>query len=280
MSFDKTIRVLMSDYAAKYGIGNGWSERYKRNYPHILPVNFINGKMDVESQKQTIYDQNILPSAKGKILMPDGKWQKDAHHLNSSQVMCYNLFRPFMDDNGYISEQGCLFIQKTLGIYLNPQKAVGHFEYESNTLGWEIDAKVKATNFDFHINDGKTEIYFEVKYTVNKFGNAKHNDQQKYDFYLKKVKSILGVDIKTEELKEYYQLISNIIRISTNIYVVFLYPEQNSEVASKFSNFQDFLMGKGTTMPDHVKVLKLEDCKPYVEKDFVEKYLCYMRYMR
>ena len=58
MSFDKTIRVLMSDYAAKYGIGNGWSERYKRNYPHILPVNFINGKMDVESQKQTIYDQN------------------------------------------------------------------------------------------------------------------------------------------------------------------------------------------------------------------------------
>ena len=88
---------------------------------------------------------------------------------------------------------------------------------------------------------------------------------------------ILGAEIKTEELKKYYQLIRNIIRISTNKYVVFLYPEQNSEVASKYRNFQDFLMGKGTTMSDHVKVLKLEDCKPYVEKDFVEKYLCYMR---
>lgn len=277
MNFEKTIRALMGAYAIKHGIGNGWSQRYKRFYPHILSVKYKNDKMDINDQSRIIYAQNILTAAKGHILIPDGKWHSQAHHLNSSQVMCYNLFRPMMDEKGSILEEGCDFIKEILGISITYGKAKGDFEYEDCTTGWEMDAKVKGSNFDFHVKSGETEIFFEVKYTEKDFGKATHHSQEKYDFYKDKIKSRLGFDVTTEELKKYYQLFRNSIRISDNNYVVFLYPAANTEIAARYKEFKDFMMGKGIKMPNHVKVLLLEDCSSYVDNEFNEKYLCYLK---
>ncbi len=277
MNFEKTVQALMGAYAIKHGIGNGWSQRYKRFYPHILSVKYKNDKMDINDQSRIIYAQNILTAAKGQILIPDGKWHSQAHHLNSSQVMCYNLFRPMMDEKGYISEKGCNFINNTLGISLFAPEAVGSFEYVDCTSDWKIDAKGKASNFDFHIKSGETEIFFEVKYKEKDFGKVKHKNQEKYDFYKRKVKSVLGFDVTTEELKKYYQLFRISIRISENNYVVFLYPAANTEIAARYKEFTDFLMEKGIKMPNHVKVLLLEDCSSYVDNEFKEKYLCYLK---
>jgi hypothetical protein len=67
---------------------NGIWRRNKKPYSHILP--FKHQELNLlETFRQPFWDY----FAKAGI-----KLQRDFHHLNSSQAICFNLFFPFMSD--------------------------------------------------------------------------------------------------------------------------------------------------------------------------------------
>ena len=262
----------MSSYAKQRNIGNGWSETYKKVYQYILQVKF---HMDPDDQAKVIYDQNILSSAKGLLLMPEGKWQSDAHNLKSSQVMCYNLFRPMMNDDGSLNDAGLMFVKSVLHIDVS-NNARGIFEYEDQSSEWTMDRVGKATNFDFYIEDQDIRIFIEVKYTESSFGKATHKNESKYQFYHEKIKYVLGFETSRQELKDSYQLFRNTIRVSNNSYSVVLYPSANTKIEEEYATFIKKYNIPTTPYGSHAIRVYLEDCREYLHEDFVEKYLPFL----
>lgn len=217
-NFQDKVKRHMVEYAKtkselKVLLGGVWR---KRKYDHIL-------------NSKEAYKYNLLPLSHGNLdeyIHQNGiKLHTDAHHLNSSQIMCLNFFFPLMQD-GKLEYILHLVSPKTT--WNNPK---GQFEKISDIDGGQRG----ATNFDFYIKDENgNQAFFEIKYTEGDFGSAKDDDSHN-----KKWNSIYRVLIESSPVlkqrvidkKEFfknYQLVRNIVHVQDlqKDYVVFLVPEE------------------------------------------------------
>lgn len=214
----------------------------KGSYSHILQ--FKENIKNVQNRKnkhKVVCEKNILPG----ILTDKFTWKdmhKYAHHLNSSQVLCYNFFRPLITEESHPTDELIRLLEKIEIKILS--SAICEFEY--------CPDKKEKTQFDFHIKDGDIEVFFEIKYTEQGFGKAKKDDSHEEKFttiykkYLAKQKCLKWVPtFKDENLKEefeefanHYQLYRNAIRVTDEKkHVVLLYPESNTEAEKEARRF-------------------------------------------
>lgn len=211
---------------------NGTWWKNKKEYAHILP------------EKE--YNRNII----------DGNFENDLrellntqdrhlgfHHLNSSQALALNLFGPLIV-SGRLD-----MIFKLL--HIKVENIIGSkFEYIANTN--------ENTNFDFFIQGEPTKIFFEVKYTENKFGNAKDDDrhQNKYQKIYKENLSC-NVEITRKEFLGNYQLWRNLLYSEAGI-VVFVLPKFRIDLIEQVQSAK-------------IRLRKAENVKILLIDDLVEK---------
>lgn len=216
----------------------------KTHYPYILPLK--DGKIDAVKQYNTL---KCIADTK-TFLLTSEQLHIYAHHLNSSQMVCYNFFRPFISEEGTPTRE--LFsILQTVGIPVSfSDNARCFFEYEQEEREWQGERtnNSKGTNFDFYLRSGDVEIFFEIKYTEDGFGifqkdkNELLRHQNKYDsFYSDKLANCPALKKKVEygeEFRKNYQLLRNTIRAtSRNKYVVFVYDANNPHAYNQLNQF-------------------------------------------
>ena len=231
MTLQEKIKEHLADYARHNQELNGrmggtWRNGNKR-YPYIL-----------DNRDKTLL--NFLPgfreALRNHIVSSKIKLHTDAHHLNSSQIMCMNFFFPLMQEKklSYV-----LNLLDEHGDWLEP---TGQFEKIS-----EIDGGQRgATNFDFYIESSNREkAYFEIKYTEGDFGTAKddkrHNDKWEhiYKALIENSPILKKEKVDKDTFFKNYQLLRNMVHIkdAKTDYVVFLVPmETLYERAEKFIN--------------------------------------------
>lgn len=153
------------------------------------------------------------------------------HHLNSSQVMCLNFFYPFE------AERKLDVILNAIG-FINEEILYDNCCFEKPS---QIELKAKKnyrpTYFDYYIEtkSGK-KIYFEIKYTEQAFAKAKPDIEHSNKFnevYSTTLNSIKKEYCNEKAFLENYQIMRNIICVSENCYVVFLYPNDNKKIKSQ-----------------------------------------------
>lgn len=212
-------------------IGGNWQG--KGCYHHILKFEESANKTQNRKNKyKVVCEKNVIPGVlTDKFAMKD--MHKYAHHLNSSQVLCYNFFRPLITINNSPTDELVQLLEKQ-GIKIS-RSAICSFEY--------CPDKEEKTQFDFHIHDGDIEVFFEIKYTEYGFGKAEKDDEHKKKFatiYEKYLNELYCLKSKPyfDEFADHYQLYRNTIRITDkNKYVVLLYPEANKKANSEASEF-------------------------------------------
>ena len=199
-----------------------------------------------------------------------------AHHLNSSQVVCYAFFTALLDKNKKVE------LAKTLEIMGIPLNAFNntYAEFEK-----EFDDG-EGTNFDFFLSaDNLHNLFVEVKYTEQGFGIGKNDEthEQKFnDTYKKWISNSFCIEdsqkekIDFSQMRRYYQLFRNTLRVKKDSdYVVFLFPEQNTIVKSQFEQFRDtFLSKRGC---QNVKCIYWENLVELMSARFKEKYFGYKK---
>ena len=218
MTYQNEIKKWLSEYKITHfkGLENGICKNNKRKYSHILPVanqfdNFL--PKYKEDLSKYIREKNI-------------KLHSAFHHLNSSQAMCLNMFYP-------------LFKEKKLDLLIKVLK-LGSDSVDYDSVCFEKESildkekNYRPTNFDFYFrtNDGK-EIHFEIKYTEQGFGTPKRDQEHvaKYEsVYKKHCSAIDSKYCNCDNFLDKYQLMRNLIHISNNSYVVFIFPENNKNI--------------------------------------------------
>lgn len=209
---------ITEKYCKKYKRRNS-DEYFSVKYGHILPKDKT--------------DKNLMDG----VAFPDGAdIHKDAHHLNSSQIMCINFFAHLIE-----TESGkkilLEWIGQRLGISLCNGVEIAEASFE------KVFFENEGTNFDFYIklSDGKN-IYFEIKYTENGFGKA----NGKSDSYTAKwrdvyapmiAESLYLKDIDKDSFLKNYQINRNVAYIKNeNDFCVFLYPFENGSLEEEMKN--------------------------------------------
>jgi len=193
---------------------------------HILPL----ARRDENIVKQ--FRASCWRSEYSKV-----KLHRYFHHLNSSQALCINLFYPLIVENAL-----GLFPQ-FLGIPLNPV-LLPQFEKESL-----LEVAARRTSFDFCLTLGaKSNIFVEVKYTEDGFGRAKNDKEHQIKFretYLPLVKKSPFLVRECQDVAfflSHYQVLRNLIHISTTDHIVLLFPSANAVVAREAVYARDRLL--------------------------------------
>lgn len=233
-------------YAKETGLETGGTYNKKeKEYDHIL-------KLDGKSQLKVVQEQNILEDIDCDMLTY--KLHPSAHHLNSSQILCYNFFRPKLSDKGRANKL-LIELLGSKGITIK-ESAECKFEYN--------DHMGDDTDFDFYIKYEETEVFFEIKYTENGFGRAKKDEKHKTKFdtiYKKELgdkHNALQTNPDCEKFLNKYQLYRNAIRIKDkNKYLILLYPKGNEVVDRQAKNFvQEKISDE---FRNNVKIIHWED---------------------
>ena len=196
-----------------------------------------------------------------------------AHHLNSSQIVCYEFFRPLINN-----KDNMVKALEIMGIPSN-SFITNNAEFEKEFVDDE------GTNFDFFLPLGPQEdLYVEVKYTEQGFGVCKDDKTHKQKFekiYKDRInKSFCIKDdqkgkIDFEQMRKHYQLFRNTLQIqSPSDYVVFLFPEANSIAKKEFNDFRkQYLSLDGC---QNVKGVFWEDLESVMSNRFKDKFFCYV----
>jgi len=229
MTYQKEIKDWLSDYKKIHfnGFENGIWKKNKKPYPHILPDKY---KCD---NLLSTYRDSFCKSNYNSI-----KLHSDFHHLNSSQAMCINLFYPL------IKEKKLDIIIKALNLY-NDSVDYNSVRFEKDS---DIEQQSRPTSFDFYFRTKKgKKIHFEIKYTEQEFGRAKPDKEHidKYESIYKNSCSAINSDYcNRDSFLRNYQLMRNLIHLSDNSYVVFIYPVNNKKIKKQAefakSNFVKF----------------------------------------
>jgi hypothetical protein len=190
-----------------------WVQNGQR-YPHILP--------------QEKYELNILASVRDEFWdwLPSQQiqLQRDFHHLNSSQALCFNLFFPILRENGQALEA----LLSAMGIAGVPM-AGASFEFQPD--------KAEGTCIDFSLPlRSGPRINFEIKYTESEFGSAKADPA-----HLEKFESIYKPRMagrfqesfcSSGQFLEHYQIARNVWHLNeaTGDIAVFLLSKANTRL--------------------------------------------------
>lgn len=283
----------------------GYTRHDKNGEPakHGYIIDLRDGETNIEVIKKfnVLFGQEDFEQLIGK-----GKTHTLARHLNSSQVMCYNFFRPMMTVTdpksrwGYANQQLVRFVKESIGITLSG-KAQCQFEHEDfiTKEAFKKFAKYKgkgdsrSSEFDFFIQDGETRIYFEIKYTESSFGPWKDRKEHRiinHCAYVEKgyKKMVFKSPFLTQECKNtilsfkeeefantsnpfnlQYQLFRNALKADATTYTVFIYPSANPGPQQEFQAFKSYLING----QNHIKALQWEDLTAYMYPEFIEKYI-------
>jgi hypothetical protein len=225
-----------------------------KGYGHILPLEGPGKKAIITAinQYKVLTDGVTLDTS----VLELKHIHRFAHHLTSSQMLCYNYFMLMTAKDAENTLQPTASLIQLLGEWgiSISDKAICKFEY--------VDNKEEGTNFDFHIldNGSGVEIFFEIKYTENGFGAAPQDDEHKEKFckiYTPWLDSQFACNKNVSETNflKHYQLYRNVIRVTDkNKYVVFIIPEGNERCKKQLEAFTAKLKDKG-----NVKCLYWED---------------------
>ena len=202
---------------------------------HILPI--LSGK----SIQNIVKEYNVLNCLKGEDFLIQKGLHRYAHHLNSSQLMCYNFFRPYIiiKERDKTCPNSALLDLLSKYIAINQcDDAECHFEYEQEGDKY----KKEGTNFDFYLKSGETEVFFEIKYTEAGFGKCddRHKDKfaRIYNELIENCPAIKESISFNDEFRKNYQLFRNSIRATDkNKYVIFIYDENNQYCKNQLDEF-------------------------------------------
>lgn len=269
----------------KLGIEENGIFKYRgENVPetHILPLG--EGK---EAKRLAVEEYNQLECVKNYSFLIAKDLHRYSHHLNSSQLMCYNFFRPLVEDD---KKQQLIDILRDLKLDIDKSDKVRCvFEYVSRESEWTDE----GTNFDFYLESGNTKVYFEIKYTEQGFGPCKNDGSHRNKFegnyksfkggYKKKIEECPAIKEKIrnnikfdEDFCKNYQLIRNVIRVTDlKKYSLFVYDERNERIKKQFKTFKNTFISE--EYKDNVIGLTWQELVKYLDsqhrKEFEEKYL-------
>ncbi|AWH86473.1 hypothetical protein HYN59_15755 [Flavobacterium album] len=222
MSYQKEIRKHFEDNKEKFfpNIAGGKWRNSEIDYLHILPKNHEElNLLPIYRDSLNQYLETNRSCIKRHIYF---------HHLNSSQAMCLNFFFPLME------EQELDMILKFIGFEKE------EIDYDKTCFEKTSDIEkgnYRATSFDFYIEtkSGK-KIFFEIKFTESKFGVAKFNDDHINKFNAVYKGNLGAIEEKYHQPATFcsnYQILRNLICISEDSYVVFLYPIKNKKIKTQ-----------------------------------------------
>ena len=172
-----------------------------------------------------------------------------AHHLNSSQIMCYNFFRPMIE--GF---DGVMYHPKDALIKLFGMEVDEELEHKNAVCNFEyIDKSKDNTNFDFYFKSNQIEVFCEIKYTEERFKPSSAKDPHErfesvYKPMIDKAKDIFANGSISESVfnTKYYQLARNAIRAtSSGKHVFFICPRSNEKLMNQFDQFSKCLTDEG-----------------------------------
>lgn len=191
-----------------------------------------------------------------------------AHHLTSSQQLCMKFFSELIDENGRATDQMVRFIKDALSIDISVG-AECEFEYQEKKEPYLFDVDkdgniingYEGTSFDFHIQDGETEIYFEIKFTEEGF--KKENDDKRHlakaEKYLGNAPDFLKKIVSTpHDFLNQYQLYRNIIRAKDNNKFVVFITDGNNPATNKDRQIMEAL-----ALPQNVKFTTWQELIPH-----------------
>lgn len=269
MSFAEKIKKHLSAYKEKNfpHLEDGVWTGNKQQYSHILPEN-------------SKYD-NFLKPYKGELIdyINNNKvpLHHAFHHLVSSQAMCLNFFYPLF------YERKLELITEFIGLRNEKVK------YETvcfEKRGLEGEYGRVPTSFDLYLETiSDKRVYFEIKYTEGSFGSNTINSD-KFDTVYSKFLTPIKDDFHDEKsFYKNFQILRNLIHISGDSYVVFVYPEDNKGIKKgvdkvktdflKPTYFNHFFASEWNALFEYVskKTTKSKMQEQYAE--FKNKYLEY-----
>ena len=131
---------------------------------HIIDILDGENRVDLIKKYNIIGEEKCGETFKKLVVKP----HTYAHHMNSSQIMCYNFFRPMMDD----------IVEDEIGWYGRPNGNLVSMIKESMHV--DISSKTAECRFEYHDDlDGKYE--FKKAPGVEKGGK----ESSSFDFFIK-----------------------------------------------------------------------------------------------
>ena len=255
MKYDKFISTVLEKIVHEFENPDPGLFRGHGPYDHI-----ISNPKDSKDRESIVNEYILLPDVpkiQGEI-----KLHPDAHHMNSSQIMCYNFFRPLLKEYNKNkkdykpSDELVDLVGKIIDTPLENKNSSCKFEY--------IQPNTDTTNFDFYLKCGDVEVFFEIKYTEKEFAKKKVTPDSELQYekvykpMISKAEHIFkDKTISASDFLKNFQLLRNAIRaIDNNKYVVFICPRAHDNLVNQYNKFKEqFLSPKGE---EHVKLVTWE----------------------
>ena len=276
MKYDKFISTVLEKIVHEFENPDPGLFRGHGPYDHI-----ISNPKDSKDRESIVNEYLLLPDVpkiQGEI-----KLHPDAHHMNSSQIMCYNFFRPLLKEYNKNkkdykpSDELVDLVGKIIDTPLENKNSSCKFEY--------IQPNTDTTNFDFYLKCGDVEVFFEIKYTEKEFAKKKVTPDSELQYekvykpMISKAEHIFkDKTISASDFLKNFQLLRNAIRaIDNNKYVVFICPRAHDNLVNQYNKFKEqFLSPKGE---EHVKLVTWESLLTAAEElsinqgEFCKRYI-------
>ena len=279
MKYDKFRSTVLEKIVREFDNPDPGLFRGHGPYDHI-----ISNPKDSKDRERIVNEYLLLPDVpkiQGEI-----KLHPDAHHMNSSQIMCYNFFRPLLseydkNEKEYKPSDALVdLVGKIIDTPLENKNSSCKFEY--------IQPNTDTTNFDFYLKCGDVEVFFEIKYTEKEFAKKKITPESELQYekvykpMISKAEHIFKDKvISASDFLKNFQLLRNAIRaIDNNKYVVFICPRAHDNLVNQYNKFKEqFLSPKGE---EHVKLVTWESLLTAAEElsinqgEFCKRYISFL----
>jgi hypothetical protein len=246
-NFDENVKKHLTQYKEKT-LNIKQCGIYKKNgkpYTHILPDNVLENNILSSSYHDVIIDY---------ILQNKIKLDENISHLNSSQILCFNLFIPLLLENK----------SDIIDTEIAPNNI--RFEFE------HIEDEKEGTNFDLFIEQDNQKHFFEIKYTESGFGSGvKKKLEKKYnDVYIDTIRKFKYLERDQERFYKYYQLFRNMFYCLKG-QVYFVLPKAREDLISTIV----WLKGKycQNKYLEKIKTITIEDIIDNINAKITDKKL-------
>lgn len=278
MKYDKFRSIVLEKIVHEFDNPEPGLFRGHGPYDHIISNPNSTDRERIVNEYLLLPD---VPKIQGEI-----KLHPDAHHMNSSQIMCYNFFRPLLseydkNEKEYKPSDALVdLVGKIMDTPLENKNSSCKFEY--------IQPNTDTTNFDFYLKCGDVEVFFEIKYTEKEFAKKKITPESELQYekvykpMISKAEHIFkDKTISASDFLKNFQLLRNAIRaIDNNKYVVFICPRAHDNLVNQYNKFKEqFLSPKGE---EHVKLVTWESLLTAAEElsinqgEFCKRYISFL----
>ena len=278
MKYDKFRSIVLEKIVHEFDNPEPGLFRGHGPYDHIISNPNSTDRERIVNEYLLLPD---VPKIQGEI-----KLHPDAHHMNSSQIMCYNFFRPLLKEYNKNkkdykpSDELVDLVGKIIDTPLENKNSSCKFEY--------IQPNTDTTNFDFYLKCGDVEVFFEIKYTEKEFAKKKVTPDSELQYekvykpMISKAEHIFkDKTISASDFLKNFQLLRNAIRaIDNNKYVVFICPRAHDNLVNQYNKFKEqFLSPKGE---EHVKLVTWESLLTAAEElsinqgEFCKRYISFL----